>query len=105
MVLMASFLCNGIVFGIFNTFGVIFVYLKKEMNDDPDVAVKASFVGSLGFGIIFLMSPISGILSDRYGPRWIAFCGACIATLGMALSAAFVHQVKNNGKTIKLLLT
>ena len=40
---MAScFLVNGIIFGIINTFGILFVHLKKDMEDAgvEDAATK-----------------------------------------------------------------
>ena len=45
----ACFLVNGIIFGIINTFGILFVELKKEMvaNGVEDASAKCSLVGSL----------------------------------------------------------
>ena len=33
-----SFLCNGVIFGIINSSGVLFVYLKKGYKGDEDEA-------------------------------------------------------------------
>lgn len=43
MVLAASFLCNGLLFGIINTYGVIYVYLLMDLEKAkvPDAASKA----------------------------------------------------------------
>ena len=42
----ACFLVNGIIFGIINTFGILFVELKKEMvaNGVEDASAKCSLV-------------------------------------------------------------
>ena len=44
----ACFLVNGIIFGIINTFGILFVELKKEMvaNGVEDASAKCSLVGN-----------------------------------------------------------
>ena len=93
LVMISSFLFNGIIFGITNSFGVIFVYLKKEMGDDPNSASKASLVGSLAVGATFLLSPVSGILADKFGIKRTALFGSCLATLGMLLSSFSVNRV------------
>jgi MCP family monocarboxylic acid transporter-like MFS transporter 10 len=91
-VAVASFLCNGVIFGIINSYGVLFVYLQKE--DDADAATKASLVGSLAIGMTFLLSPISSILVEKFGIRRTAFTGGFIAFLGMLLSAFVVEHVR-----------
>ena len=94
LVMICSFLCNGVIFGIHNSFGVLFVFLKEGYKDDPDAATKASSVGSLAVAMTFLMSPISSILVDRYGVRLTAFTGGLIAFLGMILSSFAVDRVE-----------
>ena len=92
--MICSFLCNGVIFGIHNSFGVLFVFLKEGYKDDPDAATKASSVGSLAVAMTFLLSPISSILVDRYGVRRTAFTGGLIAFLGMVLSSFAVDRVE-----------
>ena len=62
-----AFLVNGIVFGIINTFGILFVKLRErqEAQGDPDAAFKCSLVGSLAIGSTFFISFLAGILVDR----------------------------------------
>ena len=44
-----SFLCNGVIFGMINSSGVLFVHIKKGYKgDDESAATKASLVVSLG---------------------------------------------------------
>ena len=33
-----SFLCNGVIFGIINSSGVLFVYIKKSYKGDEEAA-------------------------------------------------------------------
>ena len=92
--MLCSFLCNGVIFGIINSYGVIFSHLKNEIyKDDPDASSKASLVGSLAMGTTFLLSPVSSILVDKFGVRRVAFAGGFIAFMGMFLSSFVVDQV------------
>ncbi|KAI9677962.1 MAG: hypothetical protein M1822_008070 [Bathelium mastoideum] len=57
---------------------------------------------STGAGLIFLaivaptfLSPISGYLSDRYGPRWIVFAGFLFATPFLILLRYVTHDSLN----------
>lgn len=102
LVMFCSFLTNGLIFGTINTFGVIFVFLKSELDEKVEEGVeseatnsagKAALVGAMAVGATFALSPVSGILADKYGLRLIAFIGGLIATLGMFLSSFFVHNV------------
>ena len=67
MVMVCSFVVNGIVFSIINTFGILFVELKHNLEaaGDTDAAFKCSLVGSLAIGSTFLLSFPAGILTDK----------------------------------------
>ena len=93
LVLFCISVCRGIIFGIHNSFGIIFVHLNKIHEQDPRAAMKVSLVGSIGFGIIFFLSPVTGILCDKLGLRLTAFIGSVIATLGMFSSSFFVNNL------------
>ena len=88
-----SFLCNGVIFGIINSSGVLFKYLKELHKDDESASAKASLVPSLAIGTTFLLSPISSVLVDKFGIRKTAFFGGFVATLGMFLSSFAVEKV------------
>jgi len=95
LVMIFSFLCNGVIFGIINSSGVLFVYIKKSYKGDEEAAAtKASLVASLAIGTTFLLSPISSILVDKFGIRKTAFTGGFIATLGMFLSSFAVDRIE-----------
>ena len=96
MVVVASFLTNGIIFGTINSFGVIFVYLKEQYKDEAASATKASLVGSVAVGSTFFLSFLSGIFADKFGLRRTAIFGGFLAFLGMLLSSFFVDHVSPN---------
>jgi len=89
LVMVASFLCNGILFGVINTYSVIYVDLQKklEANGVAEASSKASLVGSLAIGSTFLFSPVAGIVTDKIGIRWTTFVGGAVASGGMLLSS------------------
>ena len=93
LVLLCISVCRGVIFGIHNSFGIIFVHLNKIHEQDPRSAMKVSLVGSIGFGIIFFLSPVTGILCDKLGLRLTAFIGSVIATVGMFSSSFFVDNL------------
>jgi len=95
-VMVCSFLVNGIVFSIINTFGILFVKLKEELEEagDDDAAFKTSIVGSLAIGFVFLTSFFSGILSDRIGLRATSVLGGLIATIGLGLSSLVFKKIE-----------
>lgn len=89
LVMIASFLCNGILFGVINTYSVIYVDLQKKLEADgvAEASSKASLVGSLAIGSTFFFSPLAGIITDRIGIRWTTFVGGAMAAGGMLLSS------------------
>lgn len=91
VVMICCFLVNGIIFGIINTFGILFVRLKADMEEagEEDVASKCALIGSLTIGTTFFLSFLVGILADLLGLRCTALLGALLASLGMGLSATF----------------
>lgn len=94
VVMICCFLVNGIIFGIINTYGILFVRLKADMEEagEEDVASKCALIGSLTIGTTFFLSFLVGILADLLGLRCTALLGALLASLGMGLSATFPHS-------------
>ncbi|XP_060068494.1 monocarboxylate transporter 10-like isoform X2 [Ylistrum balloti] len=94
VVCFTSMLTNGTVFGVINTFGIIYVVMLDEYADgDPNISLKTSFVGSVCTGVTFLMCIVSSILSDRIGIRPIAVIGAVLGMTGLIISA-FVTELE-----------
>jgi len=96
LVMISCFLVNGIIFGIINTFGILFVQLKKDMEEAgvADAATKCALVGSLTIGTTFFLSFLVGMLADKIGLRLTSVIGGVLATLGMALSAVGYRQIE-----------
>ncbi|XP_049872513.1 monocarboxylate transporter 10-like [Pectinophora gossypiella] len=94
-VLIASFLTNGLVFGVINSYSIIYtVLLDRLKNGKVDNAeIKASLVGVLTIGTTFALSPLSGVLTGFLGLRMTAVLGGAIATTGLLLSSFVVDYV------------
>ena len=95
LVMLCSFTVNGVVFGIINTFGIIFVKLKENLEAAgvEEAAFKCSLVGSLAIGCTFFFSFLAGVLTDRMGLRTTSLTGSLLATLGLGLSAIFYDNI------------
>ncbi|XP_014866149.1 PREDICTED: monocarboxylate transporter 10 isoform X1 [Poecilia mexicana] len=94
VVMLASMWCNGSVFGIQNSFGILYVSLLNEFSskDGVDMSSKTSFVGSLSMGMIFFCSPIVSIFTDIFGCRITAVGGAAVGLVGL-LASSFVKSL------------
>ncbi|XP_050394886.1 monocarboxylate transporter 10 [Patella vulgata] len=94
VVCITSLWVNGTVFGILNTFGILYVSMReKYAKDDPSISFKTSWVGSVCTGMTFLMCMIASIFSDQIGIRKTAAFGATLGTIGL-IGSAFVEQLE-----------
>ncbi|XP_023666038.1 monocarboxylate transporter 10 [Paramormyrops kingsleyae] len=95
VVMLAAMWCNGSVFGIQNSFGILYVSLLAEFgsSNDEDLRFKTAWVGSLSMGVIFFCSPIVSICTDLVGCRITAVAGAAVALVGL-LSSSFVSSLE-----------
>lgn len=89
MVMLGSFFCNGILFGVINSYGVLYAEFHDNLQRQnvTDASGKAALVGSLAMGATFFISPVSGVLTDNIGIRTTTFLGGAIASSGMLLSS------------------
>ncbi|XP_059166367.1 monocarboxylate transporter 10-like [Physella acuta] len=93
VVCLTSMACNGTVFGIINSFGILYVAMREHFaKDDPNISFKTAWVGSVNTGITFLMCMISSIISDRVGIRPTGIIGGVLAFIGL-ISSAFVEEL------------
>jgi len=92
-VMISAFMCNGILFGIINTYSVIYLSLQRQLKESGDelASSKASLVGSLTIGATFFFSPVSGILVDKLGLRTTTFLGGILTTTGMFISSLHIN--------------
>ncbi|XP_022828027.1 monocarboxylate transporter 10 [Spodoptera litura] len=94
-VMVASFLTNGLFFGVINSYSVIYTVLEKHLKDEgiSNSESRAALVGALTMGTTFFLSPLSGVLTGVLGIRLTAVLGGTIATAAMLLSSFFVYNV------------
>ncbi|XP_063534949.1 monocarboxylate transporter 10 [Cydia strobilella] len=94
-VLVGSFLTNGLLFGVINSYSVIYTVMSKQLKEQnvPNFESKASLVGSLAMGTTFLLSPLSGVLTALMGLRRTAVLGGTIAASGLLLSSFTTNNV------------
>ncbi|XP_062980851.1 monocarboxylate transporter 10 [Elgaria multicarinata webbii] len=94
LVMLASMWCNGAVFGIQNSCGLLFKSMLKEFGDpkDPQLMFRTALVNSLSMGMIFFCSPIVSIFTNMFGCRIVAVVGAAVAFVGL-LSSSFVSSL------------
>ncbi|XP_026113377.1 monocarboxylate transporter 8-like [Carassius auratus] len=89
VVVFAATWCNGSIFGIQNSFGILHMMLVKDHQDLTDQAsqFKVAWVGALAMGMIFFCSPVVSMFTDHFGCRKTAICGAFVAFLGLLTSS------------------
>ncbi|KOC69627.1 Monocarboxylate transporter 10 [Habropoda laboriosa] len=95
MVMIGSFVINGVLFSVINTYSLIYLELQKRLLESGETAAssKAALVGSLTIGTTFFLSPISGILTDKIGIQMTTLLGGALASGGMLLSSIFSSKV------------
>ncbi|XP_061222814.1 monocarboxylate transporter 10 isoform X2 [Neopsephotus bourkii] len=95
VVMLAAMWCNGAVFGIQNSCGVLFVSMLEIFGDGEDkvLAFKTAWVSSLSMGMVFFCSPIVSIFTDLFGCRNVAVVGAAVGFVGL-LSSSFVSAIE-----------
>lgn len=79
-----TFLVNFIVFGIHNSFGVVYEYLVNERSLGE---AETAWVGAMAVSLNFLCGPLSSILCDRFGCRRVAFFGAILSVTGLFITS------------------
>ncbi len=81
LMILQSFLTNGVLFGIWFSFAVFFVAMLEEFHWSRAGASMAFSVGSI---MQALVAPLAGVLLDRWGPRLVVASGLSIMALGLA---------------------
>lgn len=91
-----TILVTGIISGLghgFYSYGfsVFFKDLASELGISRATTSLAAGIGRLEGGIT---SPLTGWLSDRYGPKWVIFGGTCLMGMGLILMY-YINSVWN----------
>lgn len=84
-----AFIAGLVVFGIVYSFGVLLNPLMAEFSARQTEISAYYAIASLVF---YMLGPITGHLSDRFGPRLVTGVGAA-AMSGALISTAFIEQV------------
>ncbi|XP_033859964.2 monocarboxylate transporter 10 [Acipenser ruthenus] len=94
VVMLAAMWCNGVIFGIQNSFGIFFISLLDEFGSAEDKSLKfnTAWVGSLSMGMIFFCSPIVSVFTDLFGCRKTAVAGAAVGLIGL-FASSFVRTL------------
>ncbi|XP_043560941.1 monocarboxylate transporter 8 [Chiloscyllium plagiosum] len=95
IVVFATTWCNGSIFGIQNSFGILYVMLLNELQalSDSSIQFKTAWVGAVSMGMIFFCSPVVSIFTDWFGCRKTAMGGAAMAFIGL-LSSSFTKSLE-----------
>ncbi|XP_071800962.1 monocarboxylate transporter 10-like [Asterias amurensis] len=91
VVCLASLWTNGTIFGIINSFGVMYEKIYEEVEGANNF--KLSWAASLCSGLTFMLSPVSSILTDRIGCRAAGVIGGALACGGM-IASSFVTRIE-----------
>ncbi|XP_067675929.1 monocarboxylate transporter 13-like [Haliotis asinina] len=84
IIVFASFFNHVMFFGINLSFGVIYVYLLEYFDTKRG---HTAWIGSIPTGLLSLVAPVTGILTDKYGCRTVTLIGAVIASTGFVISS------------------
>ncbi|XP_028816713.1 monocarboxylate transporter 8 [Denticeps clupeoides] len=94
IVVFAATWCNGSIFGIQNSFGILHMMLLRDHAEPGDQGsqFRVAWVGALAMGMIFFCSPVVSMFTDHFGCRKTAVGGAFLAFLGL-LTSSFANSL------------
>jgi MFS family permease len=84
LIVVAAFLAAFVTFGVTYTFGV---FLKPMSTEFHVSHATATILFSIIVGLMFFVSPFTGELADKYGPRPVVAAGAVLMTLALVFTA------------------
>ncbi|XP_046325542.2 monocarboxylate transporter 13-like isoform X1 [Haliotis rufescens] len=84
IIVFASFVNHVMFFGINLSFGVIYVVLLDYFDTKRG---DTAWIGSIPTGILGIVAPVTGILTDKYGCRTVTMSGSVIASSGFVISS------------------
>ncbi|KAJ8299953.1 hypothetical protein KUTeg_021472 [Tegillarca granosa] len=93
----SSMFINGVVFGIINSFGIIYDRILEDYQTKvPDAAFKTckyAWIGSVNIGMTFSMSMAVSVLVDKIGVRLVVIFGAILGSCGLIISG-FLDKIE-----------
>ncbi|XP_055853944.1 monocarboxylate transporter 10-like [Episyrphus balteatus] len=89
LAMISAFFCLGLIFGLINSYSVIYSYLQRRFTswEDPEASSKAALIGSFTFGTTLFCSPIAGMMTDKIGVPFTTLIGGVISVLGLFFSS------------------
>lgn len=89
LTMISAFFCMGLIFGLLNSYSVIYSYLQQRFEswNDPEASSKAALIGSFTFGTTLFCSPIAGMMTDKIGVPLTTLIGGIVSVLGLLFSS------------------
>ncbi|XP_068678261.1 uncharacterized protein [Montipora foliosa] len=84
VVCFASFFNHSVIFGTIQSFGTLFISLLSEFNAGESAT---AWVGSLGYGFLFVIGPVTTVLCEHFGCRVMACTGSVLTFLSLLLTS------------------
>jgi MFS family permease len=82
VIVFAGLMLSLIMYGVIDSFGMMFKPITGEFNWDRGTISAASMINWISFGVAGLAC---GALSDRYGSRWVILVGGALFAAGTLL--------------------
>lgn len=101
LVVLGSFLSQFVVMGVNNIFGLLYIDLLEEFKESK---ATTAWVGSLAFGLLFIMGPLTSFVCTKLGCRVSAILGGLLFGLGL-LCSTFVDSIYKMYFTYSLLFS
>ena len=84
VVVWATFVCLGIIFGVSYSFAAFFESFATEFAAQR---ADVSWIFGLSGFVYFVMGAPGGMLADRFGPRWVCAGGMALIALGLLVTS------------------
>ncbi|KAJ7374169.1 hypothetical protein OS493_009511 [Desmophyllum pertusum] len=84
VVCFASFFVQCVIFGTIQSFGTLFISL---LNDFKSGESATAWVGSLGYGFLFVIGPVTTALCEHFGCRVMACAGSVLTTISLVVTS------------------
>ncbi|XP_062567429.1 monocarboxylate transporter 14-like [Saccostrea cucullata] len=90
VVVLAAAVIRILVYGISYTSGVVYVVILENFKTG---AAETSWISSLITAMTFLITPLAGVLVNKFGWRVVTFCGGLLTCGGLLLSTLSTNLV------------
>ncbi|XP_071078476.1 monocarboxylate transporter 12-like [Haliotis cracherodii] len=80
---LGRFYIHFLIIGTKSAFGIIYIELIDYFQGNR---AETAWVGSIASGLILLVAPLSGWMTERYGCRVPTIIGSCVAAVGLFAS-------------------